>query len=254
MTPLTRAVLVYHWAGNPVDVSPIYDFARRHGLAVIEDCGEALGATLCGRRLGSAPADAAVFSFYPNRQITTGEGAAITFARAADADRARWMKRYSIHQPSFRDSEGEISRSCDIPEIGFNSYLTHLAAAIGVSQLPALGGIVQRHQANGQYFDGALAGISGIRVLERPPESLSAYWVYTLRADRPDALRRKLRSAGIGCSRVHLRNDLYSVFGASPEPLPGVDQFDEENLSLPCGWWVTDEERDEIVTCVREGW
>jgi perosamine synthetase len=254
ITAATRAILVYHWAGNPVDVAPLYAVARRHGLAVVEDCGEALGAEADGRRVGSTPADAAVFSFYPNRHITTGEGAALVFARPEDADRARWLKRYSIHQPSFRDADGEISRASDIPELGFNSYLTHLAAAIGVAQLAALPGIVERHQRNGEFYDRELAGVPGVRLIRRPVGSRSAYWVYTLLADRSEALLAKLRSRGIGCSRVHLRNDLYSVFGAAPGPLPGVDEFDRTNLSIPSGWWVTEDERIEIARCIREGW
>jgi dTDP-4-amino-4,6-dideoxygalactose transaminase len=254
ITADTRAILVYHWAGNPVDVAPIYEIGRRHRIAIIEDCGEALGAEMDGVRLGGRPADAAVFSFYPNRHITTGEGAAISFARAADADRARWLRRYSIHQPSFRRQDGEISRTCDIPDRGFNSYLTQIAAAIGLTQLPALPDIVDRHQANGAFYDAQFSGIPGIRVLSRPPKSKSAYWVYTLLAERSDALLAKLHNAGIGASRVHLRNDLYSIFGAPSDPLPGVDLFDRDNLSIPSGWWLTDEERGAVVDCVRSGW
>jgi dTDP-4-amino-4,6-dideoxygalactose transaminase len=250
----TRAILVYHWAGNPAELAPIYEIARRFELPVIEDCGEALGATVGGQWLGAHPADAAVFSFYPNRHLTTGEGAAISFAREPDAIRARRLRRYSIDQSSFRDEDGEISPDCDIPELGFNTYLSNVSAAIGVAQLPYLRRVISRHCAYGVFFVEALAGVSGVTLLRRARESRSAYWVYTLRAERADDLMRKLRCAGISSSRVHFRNDRYSAFDRFGDPLPGIEAFARTAISIPCGWWVTDEMREEIRDRIVEGW
>jgi dTDP-4-amino-4,6-dideoxygalactose transaminase len=134
--------------------------------------------------------------------------------------------------------------------------MTDIAATIGLEQFDHVEAIVARHQDNGRYFDQALRGVPGLTPLERRGDSVSGYWTYALRAERRDALVRKLHEDGIGCQRLHLRNDRYSCFAASRRDgaLPGVDLFDRENLSIPCGWWVGDEDRERIARCIRAGW
>jgi dTDP-4-amino-4,6-dideoxygalactose transaminase len=254
ISPRSKAILAYHWAGNPVDLNAINAMARKHGLKVMEDAGEALGAEYRGKKIGATGNDFTIFSFYPNRHITTGEGAAIAFGNAEDFERAQWLKRYGIHQPTFRDEWGEISRTSDIPEAGYNSYLNHLAATIGVTQMSHVSQVVRRHRANGQFYDEALRGINGITLLQRLPETLSAYWVYTFLAERRDDLLRHLRACGIHASKLHLRNDLYSCFEPLERALPGVEHFDRHALSVPCGWWMTEEDCRYVSDHIRTGW
>ena len=253
ITPRTKAIVVYHWAGNPADLDAIHAVARAHGLAVIEDAGEALGAEYHGKKVGATGSDYAVFSFYPNRHLTTIEGGAVACAREEDYERIRWLKRYGIHQPSFRDTVGEINPTSDIPVAGWNTYMNHVAATIGVAQMEHLPSLIARHQENGLYYDERLANIPGITVLKRPPSSRSAYWVYTFLAQERDHLLNRLREEGVHASKVHLRNDLYTCFGNRSEDLPGVDSFSSHCLSMPCGWWLTDEDRGFIVEVIERG-
>jgi dTDP-4-amino-4,6-dideoxygalactose transaminase len=250
LTPRTKAIVVYHWAGNPAELDAIHAFAREHGLAVIEDAGEALGAQYHGKKIGAAGSDYTIFSFYPNRHITTIEGGAISCEREEDFEKIRWLKRYGIHQPSFRSEDGEINPASDIPVAGFNSYMNQVAATLGLAQMDHLDRIVARHQSNGIWYDKNLSGIHGIRILSRPVESLSAYWVYTFLADDRDKLAILLRQHGISASKVHIRNDLYSGFGSASGGLPGVDYFSDHCLSIPSGWWVTDEDRIRIADLI----
>jgi len=250
----TKAILVYHWAGNPVDLEAIILIAKRHGLCVVEDAGEALGAEYRGRKIGNTGTDFTIFSFYPNRHITTGEGAAIAFGKAEDYERGRWLKRYCIHQPSFRNSLGEISSASDIAVAGYNTYMNQIAATIGVTQMSHIADIVACHQSNGLFYDETLRNVPGITVLKRLPDTQSAYWVYTFLADRRNVLLRFLRGRGVYASKVHFRNDQYSCFEGVKRELPGVDEFDQHNLSIPCGWWVTDEGREHIVSVIKSGW
>ena len=248
----TKAILIYHWAGNPVNLEAIYNIARKHGLRVVEDAQEALGAEYKGCKIGNTGTDFTVFSFYPNRQITTGEGGAISFRNADDYERARWLKRYGIHQPSFRDECGEINPLSEIPQVGYNSYMNHIAATIGITQMPYLPEIVARHQVNGKFYDEALCDISGIRLLRRPAGTESAYWVYTFLADHRDALLKELWGKGIHASKVHYRNDRYSCFCSVGTNLLNVDTFESRNISIPCGWWVTDNDRKYIVNLIKD--
>jgi perosamine synthetase len=254
ITPLTKAILVFHWAGNPADLGAIYRIARKHDLRVVEDASESLGAMYGGQKIGNTGSDFTVFSFYANRHLTTIEGGAVTFANEADYERGRWLKRYGIHQPSFRDEWGEIDRRSDIPEAGWNTAMHEIAAAVGVLQMQHLPAIVARHQANGDYYDEALAGVPGITLLSRLPNSRSAHWVYTFLAEDRDGLLRRLKEEGIQASKVHLRNDVYSCFGPPQGDLPGVDAFQAHTLSIPCGWWIDGDQRTRISETIRLGW
>ena len=251
ITPRTKAIVVYHWAGNPADLDAIHAIAHEHSLAVIEDAGEALGAEYHARKIGAAGSDYTVFSFYPNRHLTTIEGAAIACAREEDFEKIQWLKRYGIHQPSFRDGDGEINPASDIPIAGWNSYMNHVAATIGLAQMEQLPSMIARYQENGLYYDERLAAVPGVTVLKRPPNSRSAYWVYTFLAQERDDLLKRLRQQGVQASKVHLRNDLYTCFGSGGEVLSGVDCFSAHCLSIPCGWWVREEDRELIVEIVR---
>lgn len=250
ITPRTKAIVVYHWAGNPADLAAIHSVARAHNLAVIEDAGEALGAEYHGKKIGATGSDYTVFSFYPNRHMTTQDGGAIACARAGDFEKLQWLKRYGIHQPTFRTGDGEINPASDIPIAGWNSYLSHLAATIGVAQMAHLPSTIARYQENGLYYDEALAAVPGITVLKRPPDSRSAYWVYTFLALERDQLLQRLRQKGVSASKVHLRNDHYTCFGSGSEALPGVDYFSAHCLSIPCGWWVTEDDRTGIADVI----
>jgi dTDP-4-amino-4,6-dideoxygalactose transaminase len=249
-----KAVLAYHWAGNPIDTADLYSKSRAIGLPVVEDAGEAFGAKTAEGMVGATGGDYVVFSFGPVRHITTVEGAAIAFGSAGEYDRARRLRRYGIDQTTFRTGDGEINRASDIPVSGINTAMNDVAGAVGCAQLAHVDAVVGRHAANGEYYDSILSNCDGIRTFRRPDHSRSSYWVYTLLAERRDDLRAKLRERGIGASSVHLRNDIYSTFGASDVPLPNVDVFDATNLSIPAGWWVNDDDREEIVACLREGW
>lgn len=252
ITPQTKAVIVYHWAGNPTDMAPIQAIARERGIAVIEDAGEALGAEYGGRKIGSTGSDYTVFSFYPNRHITTIEGGAISFGMEDAWERGKWLRRYGIHMPSFRGPDGEINPGSDIPEAGLSTTMNQVSALMGLRQMDFLPGILERHQANGKYFDMRLASMKGVRPIALPEGSLSARWVYTFLAEDRDRLMAKLKTFGIHASRVHLRNDLYSCFGGSGTSLPGVDSFSAHAISIPCGWWVGEDDAAYIADCIGE--
>jgi perosamine synthetase len=254
LTPLisskTKAIIVYHWAGNPAELNAIHSIAKDYGIAVIEDAGEALGAGYEGEKIGATGSDFTVFSFYANRHITTIDGGAIAFSNADMYEKGKWLKRYGIHQPSFRDDDGEINPDSDVIEAGWNSYMNNISATIGVSQMDVLPAIVSRYQSNGKFYDENLMGVPGVTPLKRPQNSLSAYWVYTFLAEDRDNMIIELKSRGIQASKVHYRNDKYGFASSSQILLPGVDSFARSCLSIPCGPWVSDADREFIVSVI----
>lgn len=256
LTPRTKAILMSHWSGDVASIAEIGEIARDARIPLIEDASEAFGAEFRGRSLGNSTADFTAYSFGPVRQITCGEGAALIVQSADTFEHLRRARRYGIHQPTFRLSNGDLNPSSDIPLAGFNFGFNDLGATIGLSQLPDVAAIVERYRSNGQFYERALSNVSGTTLLSRQADSHSGYWTYSLRVDRRDDLIRKLREANIGCQRLHLRNDNYRCFSDSHAEaiLPGVDIFDRENLSIPCGWWVSEEDRERIASCIRAGW
>ena len=253
ITEKTRAILLYHWSGDVADVGGIKVLARQHGVKLVEDASEALGAEWCGRRLGGE-ADFTVYSFYATKHITTGEGAALLAADQEMVRTARHLRRFGIDPAKFRLPNGDLNPSFDIPMVGFNFPMNEIAATLGLEQLPHIDTIVARHRANGQYYDAALAGIPGLHLLKRRKDSVSGFWTYALLAERRDDLIFKLHSHGIGAQRLHLRNDGYSCFDGGARQLPGVAEFDAHNFNIPCGWWVGNKERELIAECIRTGW
>lgn len=256
VTLRTRAILAHHWSGDVADVQALQQCAGVHRVKLIEDSSEAFGAEYRGAKLGSHGSDFCIYSFSAVRQITCGEGAALICASDDDHVLARRLRRYGIDQPSFRLADGDLNPASDIPLAGFNFCMNDIAATIGLEQFAYADEIVARQRANGRYYDSALAGVAGLTLLARRADATSGYWTYSLRAERRADLMRKLREQGIGCQRLHLRNDHYSCFTRDRRDggLPGVDVFDRENLSIPCGWWVTAEDRERIAACIQAGW
>lgn len=143
ITPRTRAVIPVHLYGQPARMPEIVEVAHRHGLAVIEDAAQAHGAALDGRPVGSF-GDAAVFSFYPTKNMTTGEGGMVV-ARDADSARALRLLRNQGMEVRYRN---EIA--------GLNNRMTDIAAAIGRVQLTKVAAWTDRRRENAAFYDRAL--------------------------------------------------------------------------------------------------
>ena len=254
ITPKAKAIVLYHWAGDVGPLEELSALAQRHGLALIDDASAAFGAKYHGVRLGNTVADFTVLSFYAANHLAAAEGGALFCHDAAHYEAGRWRKRYGIHQPTFRLANGDLNPASDIPVAGYNFAMTNLTAALALSQLKTSQAVVARHQENGRYFEQALRGIAGIRHLQRADYAKSAYWVYALRADRRAALIAKLHAHGVGAQRLHLRNDRYTCFKSPAFELREVSRFDDDNLCIPCGWWVDDIARERIIDCLRTGW
>lgn len=253
ITTKTRAILLYHWSGDVADIGGIISLARQRGIKLIEDASEALGAEWCGKRLGRA-ADFTVYSFYATKHLTTGEGAALLASDPEMARTARHLRRFGIDLAKLRLSNGDLNPAFDIPLAGFNFPMNEIAATLGVAHMEHIDTIVSQHRANGIYYGTALARIPGVTLLKRRADSVSGFWTYSLLAEQRDNLIRKLLSHGIGAQRLHLRNDGYSCFESGAQFLPGVATFDAHNVSIPCGTWVGDAERERVVDAIRSGW
>jgi dTDP-4-amino-4,6-dideoxygalactose transaminase len=176
LTPRTRAIVAVHLAGWPCEMGPIVALARERGIAVVEDCAQAHGATWCGKPVGSF-GDAAAFSFCQDKIMTTGgEGGMLVTARAELWERAWAYKDHGKSWAAVHAREPAPGYRWLHESFGSNFRMTEMQAAIGRAQLRKLDGWVQARRRNAAVLAAGLAGIPGIRVPQPPPSSGHSYY------------------------------------------------------------------------------
>lgn len=243
----TKAVILYQVAGYPGPAKELAALGQERGIALIEDCNNALFASRDAVPVGSH-GDFAVYSFYPTRQINTTEGGALVCKSADMAARARRLRRFGIDSATFRNSIGEISPTTDIPEIGWGFTMNNLCAALGCAQLPTAQGRVLDTQKNAAKLTQLVGEIKGVRVVPIAPDSLPAYWVLLLFVENRDAVLACMKQQGVMASCLHHRNDIYTGFGAgASHHLPNTTYLQDHVIAIPCGWWLADEELEAIA-------
>jgi len=246
ITPRTRAIMVVHYGGIPAPMDGIREIAGRAGVPVVEDAAHALGA-----RYGDLPIGAlskyAMFSLQAIKHMTTVDGGMLACKDPGDLPRGRTLRWFGIDRQSSR-TEVDVSR------VGYKYHMNNVNATIGLVQLDHVASVVERHIANGRFFDAALRGIPGLDLCRWDEQAQPSYWFYTVLAERREDLSRYLTEHGIGNSQAHKRNDWHSVFASSRRELPGLDSFYSRMLHIPCGWWVSDEDREYITNTIKIGW
>ncbi len=113
---------------------------------------------------------------------------------------------------------------------------------------------LEKFKDNSAYYDEALKGVAGVTLMRRDEWADSASWLYTLKVERRDDFMRYMESQSIMVSRVHERNDKHSCVAEFAADLPNLDKLSQEMICIPNGWWVTAEEREYIVDCIKQGW
>lgn len=169
-TPRTKAIMVVHVYGLPVDMDPILQLASKHGLKIIEDAAEMHGQAYKGRPCGSF-GEISTFSFYPNKHITTGEGGMLVTDDAVVAEKCRSLRNLCF----------QVKKRFVHDELGWNLRMTNLQAALGVAQLESLDAHVKRKRVIGRRYDDLLAKLPDVqRPLVRTDYAENIYWVYGL--------------------------------------------------------------------------
>jgi dTDP-4-amino-4,6-dideoxygalactose transaminase len=253
-TPRCRALILYHVAGYPGPAAQAQAFCQERGIALIEDCDNALLATVDQRQVGHW-GQFAVYCFYPNRQINASEGGALACRRAEDGERALRLRRLGIDLKAFRTPDGEIDPRCDIPEIGWAAPLNNLCSALGLEQIPTVAERVAAARGNARRYGELLAGSERVRPIAPLPGADPSYWGYLVRARDRDALLAALKEAGVGASRLHYLNTRYTGFAAPVPDLPGSRELMDSVLALPCGWWLDPQDVSYVanqIQCARD--
>lgn len=244
ITNKTKAIIHYHWAGYPGYIDEINGIAKKNKITVIEDATESFGAEYKGKKLGNTNTDIVCFSFTPVRLPNAIDGGGLAINNKELYEKALKMRDLGINRNKFRDKLGEISEFCDIETIGDSTAMNNISGYVGASQMPFIESLLTKQRDNALRWEKYFENHLGIRLMKERKGINSSYWAFTILCENRDELLIDLREKGIYASKVHLRNDLYSVFGRQKMRLDGVNEFSRKQLNLPCGWWMTEADYD----------
>lgn len=250
ITNNTKAIIVVHIYGHPADMDQILAVANTHNLIVIEDAAEAHGAEYKGNRCGGL-GDISTFSFYANKLVTTGEGGMVLVRSPKLAERAR-----SLRNLCFQKKQRFLH-----DELGYNSRLTNLQAAMGVSQIARIEEIVKRKRAIAARYDELLAGVKGISLPKEELWAKNVFWVYGILLDEGSGknavqLAETLREQGIETRPFFLGMHEQPVFHTmglfQGESYPVAEHLARQGFYIPSGLTIKDEQIVEVASAVKD--
>ena len=251
ITPRTKAIMVVHIYGLPVDIEPVLNLAEKYGVQIIEDAAEMHGQTYKARPCGSF-GTLSTFSFYPNKHITTGEGGMIVTDDEQLAERC-----YSLRNLCFQPQNRFVHE-----ELGWNFRLSNLQAALGVAQLERLDEFVERKRHIGQLYTKLLSDIPGLQLpLPQTSYATNIYWVYgvVLNDDLPFDAKEAMRR--LGEQKIGTRpffwpmheQPVFQKMGLFKDELyPVAEKIARRGFYLPSGLALIEEQVKRVVQAVVE--
>lgn len=246
ITPKTKAIMLVHYAGMVCDMDAFNAISEEYNIPIIEDAAHALGSMYNGKPIGSN-SPYTIFSLQAIKHMTTIDGGILALKNKEDFDNGRLLRWFGLDKKVARLEN-------DIKEPGYKYHMNNVNATVGLIQLQFVEEIVGKYIANGQFFDQELKNIPGLELLEYNSNTKPSYWLYTMKVDRRDDFINMMQTNGIMASELHLRNDRHSLFNESNVELPVFDEFYKKMVHIPCGWWLSEEERNFIVDVIKKGW
>jgi len=250
ITPKTKAILVVHLFGHPVDMDPVMEIAREHNLYVIEDCAEAHGALYKGRKVGGI-GDIGCFSFYANKVITTGEGGMLTLNNPDWAARARNLKGLA-----FGDKNKFMHK-----DIGYNYRMTNLQAAIGHAQFGKIEQIISAKRDIADKYAKRLGGRDDLQLPIEKSYARNVHWMYMVlvtgrNAGRRSEIMRTMAQKGVESRENFLPYNMQQIFidrgWTSVDECPVANDLGLRGFYLPSGPSISDDEIDYVCKTLIE--
>ena len=256
ITEKTKALIFVHWGGSPVDLGKVKEIQQyteeKFGfkLQVIEDSAHAFGAEYNGSKIGTH-GNIGVFSLQAIKHLTTGDGGLIFLPNRELYERAKLLRWYGIDREK-RSNGKDFRMESDIPEWGYKFHMNDINATIGLSNLPYMNGNLEKIRDNAKFYDRELSGLNGVEICLQVPNSVSAYWLYTIKIKNKIKFIEFMKNKNIMVSQVHNRNDKHSCVKDFQVQLPVLDRIEDKIVCIPVGWWITEIDRKYIVECVSE--
>ncbi|MBI4678143.1 MAG: DegT/DnrJ/EryC1/StrS family aminotransferase [Elusimicrobia bacterium] len=255
ITRRTKAIMPVHLYGHLADMRRIRSIAGRRGLAVIEDAAHCLEGRRDGIRVGQL-GDAAAFSFYATKSITSGEGGAISVHDAPKADLLRHLRLHGIDKGA-ADRYTKRYRHWDMPILGWKYNMDNIQAALLMGQMNDVGARCRRRRRIAEEYERGLEGVPGLTLMRTAPCTEHARHLFTIRVRpaRRDKVLVALQEAGVGVAvnyrPIHLLRYYRTRFGFKPGAFPVAERIGSETISLPLYPKLSDREAETVVRTVR---
>jgi dTDP-4-amino-4,6-dideoxygalactose transaminase len=256
ITSRTRAVVAVHFCGYPAAIATLRALCDEHGLVLIEDCAQAIGATIddAGQQVGTV-GELGAFSFFSKKQLCVGEGGMVTTADEQYAERVRLLRSHAMTSTTWDRHRGH-DPAYDVVDIGFNFRLDEPRAALGLSRLPRLADSIESRRATVRRYRELLADIDGIELCfdDQAVERSSHFAFPVLLRDREtrDHFRDELKAGGIQTTWYPALHKFTGYRGYAPaEGLPGASEAADRHCALPLSATMSDEEVEIVVEVVR---
>lgn len=248
ITDKTKAVMAVAWAGTPPELLELSKICKEKNIKLILDAAHAFGSRYNNSQIHNY-ADFTCYSFQAIKHITTGDGGALVCLDENDYKKSKSLKWFGLDRDFAKDSKGNWKGQqwdVDILEAGYKFNMNNLTAAVGLSQLPYIDFIINKHKQNSALYDKLFSKSKDVIPAKKPSLSESSSWVYTMKLKNKkisrDELLEKLNKEGIQAGVVHVPNDDYTTFKKFKSNLPGVREFSSYQFSLPCGWWLNEDD------------
>jgi perosamine synthetase len=230
ITSKTKAIVVVHYGGLPVDMDAVKKIADKFGLIVIEDAAHALGASYKNKLIGSI-SDLTIFSFQAIKHLTTGDGGYLSIRNPDILEKAKRLRWFGIDRTAKQNGIWEN----DITEIGFKYQMTDLAAAIGLAGMEEFDETLEFRKLLFNKYQKNLDSHHDIKILNDDIHSdrKHASWMFTISSKNRREIQQKLFENNIESNQVHYRNDRYTIFKESRGVFPAMDSLEDEYLVLP---------------------
>jgi dTDP-4-amino-4,6-dideoxygalactose transaminase len=262
ISPRTRAVIPVHFAGQSCDMDPIFTLAREHGLTVIEDAAHAVGTEYKGRRIGSLDS-ISIFSFHPNKNITTGEGGMVCTADEALAEEISLLKFHGMSREAWKRFAASGTPNYDILMPGFKYNMMDIQAAIGIHQLPKLDRFIETRTGIAELYNREFADVAELALPAYAPyDQRHAWHLYTplIRIEKLDInrdqfmeeLKKHNIGSGLHYKAIHHHPYYRDHLGIADDDLPMASYASERILSLPLFPKMTTDDAADVVTAVKE--
>lgn len=236
LTPATKAIVHNHFCGYVGYVDEMRTLVKEKGLLLIDDVSEAFGSEYNDLKAGNWDADATVYSFQTVRLPNSIDGGAVSFKSENNYARALLLRDYGINRVKFRDELGEINPLCDIDLASFGCLPSDVNSYIGTQCLKETPELLTKQRENAFNLTNNLPeGISALKPLAFTKPN---YWIFgTLANNKREFISKMRDKSEVSISGVHLPNTYYSLFEKQAD-YPGVNEFYQHFVALPCGWWL----------------
>jgi len=256
ITPATRAITVMHYGGYPCDMDPILDVAQRHHLHVIEDAAHAVGTLYAGHRAGGM-GDVGCFSFFANKNMTTGEGGMVVTNRDDLAESMRLMRSHGMTTLTWDRHKGH-AHSYDVVTPGYNYRIDEMRAALGLVQLARVEAGNRRRQELVDLYRRELTDVKGISIPFADNLHVSANYIFPVLLDEPqrradfiEALKTKGIQTSIHYPPIHLFSFYRKRYGYAPGDLPITEDVCARQITLPLYPAMQDSDVTAVTAAVR---